>query len=308
MTSKKYLFAGNRIFVLEDMLERGLDVTILAVRGSHLERELRERGTAFTGIESKSHLISVLASADFDYFISNGCPYILPISELKDGRKSFVNIHPSPLPDLKGADPVPGALLFDRDSGATCHVMDDGIDTGPIISRVVVPLTDDLDAGLLYQISFLAEREVFELASRREFQPEFEQQADSGSIHYTRHPDDLWIDMSESTRKVIARIRAFSNRSQGARLLFPDQSLVVFDAEEVRNPYLMQRKQEYRENEVVFRYENCLLVRHGDAFLKLKAIEGDLSPIRPGDALTEGAWRPAPPGSALKPREPVDDS
>ena len=40
MTSKKYLFAGNRIFVLEDMLDMSLDVTILTVRGSHLERGL----------------------------------------------------------------------------------------------------------------------------------------------------------------------------------------------------------------------------------------------------------------------------
>lgn len=166
--------------------------------------------------------------------------------------------------------------------------MDDGVDTGPIISRVVVPNTDDLDAGLLYQISFQAEREVFGLAFHREFQPEREQWADSESIHYTRHEDDLMIDLAESTRKVIGRIRAFSNRSQGARLLFHDQTFLVFDAEEVRNPYLLQRKQGYRENEVVFCYENCLLVRHGEAFLKLKEIEGDLSLIQPGDVLTEG--------------------
>lgn len=294
MRSKKYVFVGNRIFVLEDMLEMGLDVTILAVRGSYLERGLRDRGIAFTTLESKSHLISFLASADFDYFISNGCPYILPISELDDGRKKFINIHPSPLPDLKGADPVPGALLFDRDSGATCHVMDDGIDTGPIVSRVVVPNTDDLDAGLLYQISFLAEREVFKLAMRREFQPEPEEWDSSESIHYTRHQDDLLIDLAESTRSVIGRIRAFSNRSQGARLLIQAQTLVVFDAEEVRNPYLLRRKEQYLENEVVFRYENCLLVRHGDAFLKLKAIEGDLSMIQPGDVLGERDQAPNP--------------
>lgn len=285
MTSKKYIFAGNRSFVLDDMLQKGLDVTILAVQGSHLERGLVERGIEFTNLESKSHLISLLTSAEFDYFISNGCPYILPISKLEDGRKKFINIHPSPLPDLKGADPVPGALLFDRDSGATCHVMDDGVDTGPIVSRVVIPLTDDLDAGLLYQISFLAEREVFELAFRREFRPETEQGDDSESVHYTRREDDLSIDLTESSRSVIGRIRAFSNRSQGARLAIGDRTLVVFDAAEVRNPYLLQRKQEYRDNEVVFRYEDCILLRHGDAFLKLKAIEGDLSLIQPGDVL-----------------------
>ena len=36
---------------------------------------------------------------------------------------------------------------------------------------------------------------------------------------------------------------------------------------------------------VVFNYESALLIRHGDSFLKLKAIEGDLSAIRAGHIL-----------------------
>lgn len=52
-------------------------------------------------------------------------------------------------------------LLFDRSCGATCHIMDDNIDTGDIISRVKIPTTPDIEAGILYQLCFKAEVEVF---------------------------------------------------------------------------------------------------------------------------------------------------
>ena len=41
---------------------------------------------------------------DYDILVSNGCPYILPLNELKKAK--YVNVHPSLLPNLKGIDPV----------------------------------------------------------------------------------------------------------------------------------------------------------------------------------------------------------
>lgn len=281
----RFVFAGNRSYVLDEMHRAGLSVVkTLAVPGSYLERSLKERDIDHEPIASKAHLVDVLAATEFDYFIANGCPYILPISELgKD--KVFLNVHPSPLPDLRGADPVPGALLLGRDAGATCHVMDDGVDTGPIIAQVVIPNTPDLDAGLLYQLSFLAEAEVFHLARERDFAPASSNELADDCVYYTRRPEDLILDFGESTAQILRRIKAFSNRSQGARIQIGETELRVHDAEEVRNPYLLERMDRYRQNEVVLKYESCLLVRHGDAFLKLKDVAGDLASVQVGDTL-----------------------
>jgi methionyl-tRNA formyltransferase len=289
MRDKKFLFAGNRFYVLEQMLERELDlVQILAVEGSYLQRVLAQRGIDFTVIESKDHLISTLESIDFDYFVANGCPFILPISRLATGGKQFVNVHPSPLPDLRGADPVPGALLHQRDAGATCHVMDDGIDTGGIIARVVIPNTPDLECGLLYQLSFLAEAEVFEAAFDRGFAVTADNPSGGDTIYYTRHEQDLDIDFAEPTPAIVARVRAWSTRSQGARFHAGGHMFRVFAAEEVTNAFVMTRLEQYAENEVVFRYEASLLIRHGGSFLKLAAIDGDLARIEPGQILSGG--------------------
>jgi len=286
MSRTRYVFVGNRFYVLEEMLVKDLDlVRILAVKGSHLSRVLESRRIEFSEVGAKDELISILETTQFDRLVANGCPFILPVSRLAGGRRTFVNVHPAALPDLRGGDPVPGALLFGHESGATCHLMDDGIDTGGIISRVVVENTDDLDAGLLYQISFLAEKEVFNLALERDFSVMMPNAATPDCIYYTRRDADLVIDFAEPAETILRRVRAFSNRSQGARFEHRGVTFKVYRARQVRNPYLVERITCYAENEVVFTYEQSLLLRHGDAFLCLDAMDGDLSLIAPGEVL-----------------------
>ena len=91
----------------------------------------------------------------------------MPINKIKKGR--YTNIHPSYLPDLKGIDPVLGSIKFSRDGGATCHEINERIDDGPIISRIKIPFTKDLDVTVLYQLSFVAEKEVFNEAFKNNF-------------------------------------------------------------------------------------------------------------------------------------------
>jgi methionyl-tRNA formyltransferase len=286
MPNTRFIFAGNRFFVLKEMLDADLNVQrILAVKNSHLERELALRRIDYSAIGTRGDLISNLRTTDFEYFVANGCPYIVPIAEFDTRVKHFINIHPSYLPDLRGADPVPGALLFGRDAGATCHLMDEGIDTGPIISQVRIPYSDDLDAGLLYQLSFQAEQEVFRLALARNFVPLCSQAASLDAVYYTKKPGDLRIDFSESAETIVRRIRAFGNKSQGAFFLVGPSVIKVYDAEIVTNPYILTKTGEFEENAVVLAYENNLLIRKAPNCLKLKNIVGDTSGIMTGSVL-----------------------
>ena len=67
---------------------------------------------------------------------------------------------------------------------------------------------------------------------------------------------------------------------------YAGQSYQVFDAEIISNTYLLSRLDEYRQNEVVYVYDNTLVLRKGHGFVKLKAVQGDLDHIRPGLLLT----------------------
>ena len=140
-------------------------------------------------IHSKKVLIEEINKTDFNILVSNGCRYILPVSKLPN--KKYINFHPSCLPDLKGIDPAIGAILFQRDGGATCHIMNDNIDAGDIISQVKIPYTKDIDVCLMYQLSFIAEKKCFHLAYARNFEPLKAQEADDNAIYYSRTQEDV---------------------------------------------------------------------------------------------------------------------
>jgi methionyl-tRNA formyltransferase len=53
-----------------------------------------------------------------------------------------LNLHPSLLPRHRGASPIPAAILEgDRQTGVSLMLMDEDLDTGPILAQEVVPLT-----------------------------------------------------------------------------------------------------------------------------------------------------------------------
>lgn len=271
------------------MLKLELEVVkIMAVKNSYLQKELENKGIEFTLIEAKHQLIDEIKNCDFDIFLSNGCPFILPIGELKVKNKQFVNIHPSFLPDLRGADPQPGALLFGRDSGATCHVMDDGIDTGGIIAQVKIPYSKDLDAALLYQLSFMAEVEVFHMAYENNFKVQTTQIPKGDENYYSKKDNDLIIDFNQSAKTIYQKIKAFSNRSQGAYFVFKDKKYKVYDCEIMDNDYLISKFHGSQNGEVVLSYENKLLVKVEDKLLKLKDFNSDISSFKAGVILEGG--------------------
>ena len=68
---------------------------------------------------------------------------------IKAYRNKIVNIHPSLLPSFKGLHAQKQALLAGvKITGCTVHLVDEGIDTGPILLQECVPVydTDTVDS------------------------------------------------------------------------------------------------------------------------------------------------------------------
>jgi methionyl-tRNA formyltransferase len=60
---------------------------------------------------------------------------IIPKELLDHYPRGIVNLHPSLLPRHRGASPIPATILAgDRETGVSTIVMDEGVDTGPIIA------------------------------------------------------------------------------------------------------------------------------------------------------------------------------
>jgi methionyl-tRNA formyltransferase len=280
---KKAVFIGNRTPVLKVLQEEPEIelVSIWALEGSVLQKTLAEKNTSFQcfHLNEKKKLLDIILRTPFDILISNGCPFKLPISRLKRKDELFINSHPSYLPYLKGMHPINGVFFHNFDFwGATTHYMDDGIDSGPIIAQKKYPKTPDLDIGLLYQISFDLEGEVFydALKTLKAHNYEFSGIPQSQiSSHYTRHPEDMILNFKTmSLHQLLCRIHAFGVSSQGARGELENQWYQIYEAEPLTNPYALEKFSKPKEpGKVLCTYDNDrhLLVQTLDGILKINA-------------------------------------
>ena len=77
-------------------------------------------------------------------------------------RNRIINIHPSLLPAFPGAHPVPDTLAYGvKVSGVTVFFVDEGIDAGPIIAQVSVPVFDDDDEESLLKRIHIEEHKLY---------------------------------------------------------------------------------------------------------------------------------------------------
>ncbi|HJV81823.1 formyltransferase family protein [Noviherbaspirillum sp.] len=284
----KALFVGSRSAVLDAAWELGLELSaILAVDGSPLQERLARSGVEFTVLHSKRQLINAVRQADFELLISNGCPYIIPVSLLKKDGQQFVNVHPSLLPNLKGKHPVNGAILYSQPLGASCHEMDDGIDTGAVIARVHVDVEEGADLGLLYRLAFLAEGDAFRKAHARDFLPGQDElrHLSSGRLYFNRSDNAMQIDFKDPIDLTLRRIAAFSVPGQMARFRFRDTLYLVPRASRVVGKYMDEKFSSVSDGTVIFNYDDTLVVKLRDGYLRMSGIDGGRE-LREGMALT----------------------
>ena len=281
----KFVFVGNRKFVLEEMLRIGLDVDIIVIKDTHLQSETLLNDLEFSIVSSKAQLLNKLEGMSFDILISNGCPYILPLSQMK--KRTYVNIHPSFLPDLRGVDPVLGSILFKRDAGATCHIMSEKIDAGDIKSQLKIPYSNDLDASLLYQLSFIAEKKVFLSAFKKEFNATCKQEDRDGLIYYSRKPEDKFITFKESNDKIIAKIKTFNNKSQGCIFAHKGYEFKVYGIKKIYNDFLKEYSIENKNLAIILSYEDCIIIKKDGELLKLDKVVGPLEKIKINSCINE---------------------
>jgi phosphoribosylglycinamide formyltransferase-1 len=73
-----------------------------------------------------------------------------------------LNVHPSPLPAFPGLEPQRQALEHGvKVSGATVHVVDDRLDSGPIVLQEAVPVAEDDTPATLAERILAAEHRIY---------------------------------------------------------------------------------------------------------------------------------------------------
>ncbi len=162
---------------------------------------------AFREALSREHPEVVLVS---DY------RFILPREILEYPPRGCVNVHPSLLPRHRGAAPIRRALMEGDDrSGVSLMLMDEGMDTGPIIAaRDTAVEEDDDERSLRLRLaamgaSLLEDCLYLWVEGSLEARPQGEEGA---SYAPPIHPGELLLDWTRPAREVFNRVRALAPR------------------------------------------------------------------------------------------------
>lgn len=99
-----------------------------------------------------AEVVSSVADAGIDWLFIIGWSQIAHRAILKTPNRGCIGMHPTLLPQGRGRASIPWAILKGLDeTGVTMFVLDEGVDTGPILAQSKIPLTPGTTASDLYR-------------------------------------------------------------------------------------------------------------------------------------------------------------
>ena len=160
----KIVFMGTPDFAvgaLEALVEAGHEVVAVVTqpdkpkgRGKEMQMTpvkacaMKHNIEVFQPVKIKtSEAVEVLKGFAADLFVVAAFGQILSKEILDMPKFGCVNIHASLLPKYRGAAPIQWAILDgEKETGVTIMQMNEGLDTGDMLTKVIVPI-EDTDTG-----------------------------------------------------------------------------------------------------------------------------------------------------------------
>lgn len=105
-------------------------------------------------VEFETVIVDKLKALNIDWVFLAGYMRLIGPTILNEYPERILNIHPSFLPDYPGKDAIARAFKDGiKETGVTVHLVDSGMDTGPIIAQTRVPIeNDDTEESLAERI------------------------------------------------------------------------------------------------------------------------------------------------------------
>lgn len=160
--------------------------------------------------------------------------YKIPKIMLDSVKDGFINVHPSLLPNYKGPNPYSAVILNqEQETGVTLHLMDEGFDSGDIVSQRSMPISARETMGTLFnRLNLLALEMLLETLEKYE----------DGGIEIKKQPQgvfnlapsmpesELFIDYEKSAKEADLLIRGL-NPFILARTTFRQTAVKILSAD-----------------------------------------------------------------------------
>ena len=207
--------------LLLQQLTTGTTVPILAVDKSNYNKEISHAITTYN--------ITVGLVMTF--------PYILPKCVLELPTKGFINFHYGLLPQCRGPQPILWHILnADVNAGITLHLLDEGIDTGPIVLQEKLTIGLDDTYGIIQsKLAHLGAKSaatLFKILSFGSIIPSIAQDETKAAYYKNPTAKDLTISFKEmDSHKILRTINACNPWNKAAGAVVSNWMIGVTEAE-----------------------------------------------------------------------------
>jgi methionyl-tRNA formyltransferase len=215
---------------------------------------------------------------NFEFGLIAGFGKIIPGKIFTHFKNGILNLHPSLLPKYRGVNPIREPILNGDDkTGATLFLIDEGIDTGPILAQTEICLTGDetiIDLEMkLGQLAGNLFNETIKEYLNNEIKPIPQ---DNSKATYTKKLSriDGWLKIEEDYKIWDRKIRAF----QGFPTTFikvkirgEEKILKIFAIEKLEEKQLPAELRKIKIGQF-FVWRNELGLKISDAFIAIKEL------------------------------------
>ena len=164
-----------------------------------------------------------------------GWSYLLNKDVIDIPPIGVIGYHPAALPANRGRHPIIWALALGlSETASTFFFIDEGVDTGDILSQVFVPIDEKDDALSLYKkLTSVASRQVEEFTKSLANNTYIKIPQDHSCANYWRKRtvDDGKIDWRMSARGIYNLVRALARPYAGAHCIYQNQVIKIWRTE-----------------------------------------------------------------------------
>lgn len=222
--------------------------------------------------------VARLAEWKPDLIVTAAFGQILPKAVLDMPVRGCVNVHGSLLPKYRGGAPIQRSIINGESvTGVTLMYMAEGLDTGDMISRVEVPITDEDTSGTMFAKLSKAGSELLReemprlIAGETKAVPQ-----DDAQSTYARNltREDERIDWSRTSRELFNQVRGLVPFS-GAFSLWDEQVFKVWAVAKPGEPgkVSVSGSEQAEPGTVLQANANGIEVRTGDGSIWLTEVQ-----------------------------------
>lgn len=197
-----------------------------------------------------------------------------------------INLHASLLPRYRGAAPIHWAIVRgETETGVTTFLIDEGMDTGPVLLKRPVPIGEDETAGELHdRLAVLGADVILETLdglAKGTLAP-VPQPAEGATLAPRLERDDGRLDWEKTARELHNQVRGM-NPWPGAFALLGEQRVKLH-----RTALTAARRGPVGPGEVALRETGRLLIGTGDELLEVLELQPEGRPRMTGRDFVNG--------------------